>query len=100
MFAAARTCGSRTSAAFAARWNHCDGQLDERIRRDDVPDFRAVYRPPGMPTNPLGDERIVAERLGSGVSQLKLTRVNYQFGYPFGPADVVGVLPAELRSDN
>jgi SAM-dependent methyltransferase len=55
--------------------------------------FKTIGRfiaPPGMPAPVLwGDERVVAERLGAGVSHLHVTRVNYRFDYPFGPADVV-----------
>ena len=36
-----------------------------------------------------GDEAVVRARLGTGVSDLRLTRVNYRFDYPFPPADVV-----------
>jgi SAM-dependent methyltransferase len=52
--------------------------------------FARFIAPPGMPAPVLwGDERTVTERFGSGVSHLRLTRVAYQFDYPFGPADVV-----------
>jgi SAM-dependent methyltransferase len=52
--------------------------------------FARFIAPPGMPAPVLwGDERIVAERFGSGVSNLRLTRVSYRFDYPFSPADVV-----------
>ena len=43
-----------------------------------------------MPSPVLwGDEATVRERLGSGVADLRLTRVKYRFDYPFGPAAVV-----------
>jgi SAM-dependent methyltransferase len=46
--------------------------------------------PPGMPSPVLwGDESVVRERLGAGVSDLRLTRVHYRFDYPFAPAAVV-----------
>lgn len=46
--------------------------------------------PPDMPAPVLwGDERVVRERLGTGVSDLRLTRVSYRFNYPFGPPDLV-----------
>jgi len=46
--------------------------------------------PSGMPSPVLwGDEDTVTQRLGAGTSNLRLTRVIYQFEYPFGPADVV-----------
>jgi len=55
--------------------------------------FKAVGRfiaPPGVPAPVLwGDESIVRERLGVGVSDLRLTHVHYRFDYPFGPAEVV-----------
>jgi SAM-dependent methyltransferase len=52
--------------------------------------FARFIAPPGMPSPVLwGDETTVRERLGAHVSDLQLTRVNYQFEYPFSPADVV-----------
>jgi SAM-dependent methyltransferase len=52
--------------------------------------FARFIAPPGMPAPALwGDERTVTERFGAGVSRLRLTRVIYQFDYPFAPADVV-----------
>jgi SAM-dependent methyltransferase len=52
--------------------------------------FARFIAPPGMPAPALwGDEAVVRERFGSGVSGLRLTRVNYRFDYPFAPADVV-----------
>ena len=43
-----------------------------------------------MPSPVLwGDETVVRERFGTTLSDLRLTRVIYQFDYPFGPADVV-----------
>ncbi len=46
--------------------------------------------PPGMPSPVLwGDEDVVSTRLGSGVSDLKLTRASHRFDYPFAPAEVV-----------
>ena len=52
--------------------------------------FARFIAPPGMPSPVLwGDERVVRERLGAGLSDLRLTRVNYQFDYAFGPVDVV-----------
>jgi ubiquinone/menaquinone biosynthesis C-methylase UbiE len=46
--------------------------------------------PPGMPSPVLwGDEAVVRERFGNGVSSLNLDRVNYRFDYPFSPAEVV-----------
>jgi SAM-dependent methyltransferase len=52
--------------------------------------FSRFLAPPGMPAPVLwGDEYVVRERFGAGVSSLRLTRVTYRFDYPFGPADVV-----------
>ena len=52
--------------------------------------FARFIAPPGMPAPVLwGDEAVVRERFGSGVSDLRLTRVTYRFDYPFGPAEVV-----------
>jgi SAM-dependent methyltransferase len=52
--------------------------------------FARFIAPPGMPSPVLwGDETTVRERLGFDVSDLRLTRVNYRFDYPFSPAEVV-----------
>jgi SAM-dependent methyltransferase len=52
--------------------------------------FARFIAPPGMPAPVLwGDEVVVRERFATGLSDLQLTRVNYQFDYPFGPAEVV-----------
>jgi hypothetical protein len=52
--------------------------------------FAKFIAPPGMPSPVLwGDEATVRERFGAGVSALRLTRVIYQFDYPFPPAGVV-----------
>ena len=52
--------------------------------------FARFIAPPGMPSPVLwGEESVVRERFGAGVSDLRLTRVNYRFDYPFAPADVV-----------
>jgi SAM-dependent methyltransferase len=57
--------------------------------------FKAIARfiaPANMPSPLLwGDEAIVRERLGSHVSQLKLSRRMHTFNYPFPPAEVVEV---------
>jgi len=43
-----------------------------------------------MPSPVLwGDEATVRERLGKGLSDLKLVRRDYTFNYPFPPAEVV-----------
>jgi SAM-dependent methyltransferase len=52
--------------------------------------FARFIAPPGMPSPVLwGDEQTVRDRLGAGLSDLRLTRVSYRFDYPFPPADVV-----------
>ncbi|HWV45268.1 MAG TPA: class I SAM-dependent methyltransferase [Nitrospira sp.] len=55
--------------------------------------FKAVSKfiaPSGMPSPVLwGDEAIVRERLGHGLSELSLTRRQYLFSYPFSPSEVV-----------
>jgi SAM-dependent methyltransferase len=52
--------------------------------------FARFIAPPGMPSPVLwGHEDTVRQRLGDGVSDLRLTRVVFRFDYPFGPADVV-----------
>ena len=46
--------------------------------------------PPGMPSPVLwGNEETVRQRFGSGVSNLRLTKVIYTFEYPFSPREVV-----------
>jgi hypothetical protein len=52
--------------------------------------FARFIAPAGMPSPVLwGDERTVSERFGAGLSQLRMTRVNYRFDYPFAPEGVV-----------
>lgn len=55
--------------------------------------FRTIAKsvpPPPMPSPLLwGEEAIVRERLGDGVTHLKMTKRVYPFRYPFPPADVV-----------
>jgi SAM-dependent methyltransferase len=52
--------------------------------------FARFIAPPGMPSPVLwGDESVVRDRFGAGVSDLRLTRVKYRFDYPFSPAAVV-----------
>jgi hypothetical protein len=46
--------------------------------------------PSGMPAPTLwGDETVVRQRLGHGVSDLTMTKRQYSFTYPFPPAEVV-----------
>jgi SAM-dependent methyltransferase len=52
--------------------------------------FARFIAPPGMPAPVLwGDEHTVAERFGSGLSQLQTARVYCRFDYPFTPEGVV-----------
>jgi SAM-dependent methyltransferase len=52
--------------------------------------FARFIAPSGMPAPVLwGDETVVRERLGSGVSDLMMTRRQYNFTYPFPPSEVV-----------
>jgi 2-polyprenyl-3-methyl-5-hydroxy-6-metoxy-1,4-benzoquinol methylase len=55
--------------------------------------FKTVAKfiaPSGMPSPTLwGNEATVRERLGNGLSELRLTRRAYTFSYPFPPAEVV-----------
>jgi len=52
--------------------------------------FAKFIAPSGMPAPVLwGDESVVRERLGPGVSHLTMTRRDYNFTYPFPPAEVV-----------
>ena len=52
--------------------------------------FAKFIAPSGMPAPVLwGDEKVVRERLGHGVSDLTMTRRQYSFNYPFPPTDVV-----------
>lgn len=55
--------------------------------------FKAISKfiaPSGMASPVLwGDETVVRERLGFGVSDLTMTRRLYNFTYPFSPAEVV-----------
>lgn len=52
--------------------------------------FARFIAPSGMPAPVLwGDEAVVRERLGHGVSDLKMIRRQYSFTYPFPPAEVV-----------
>ena len=52
--------------------------------------FAKFIAPSGMPAPVLwGNETVVRERLGGGVSELKMKRRPYHFDYPFPPAEVV-----------
>jgi ubiquinone/menaquinone biosynthesis C-methylase UbiE len=48
--------------------------------------------PPGVPPSILwGDEAIVRQRFAQGISDLKMTRYNVSFSYPFEPKEVVAL---------
>jgi ubiquinone/menaquinone biosynthesis C-methylase UbiE len=52
--------------------------------------FASFIAPSGMPAPVLwGDESVVRDRFGSGVSALTMTRRQYTFTYPFPPSEVV-----------
>jgi SAM-dependent methyltransferase len=52
--------------------------------------FAKFLAPSGMPAPVMwGNETVVRERLGGGVSDLAMTRRHYSFDYPFPPAEVV-----------
>jgi SAM-dependent methyltransferase len=52
--------------------------------------FAKFIPPSGMPAPVLwGDDTVLRERLGHGVSDLTMTRRQYSFTYPFPPAEVV-----------
>ena len=52
--------------------------------------FGRYVPPPPMPTPVLwGNEDVVRDRFGAGLSKLRLTRVKYRFDYPFSPAGTV-----------
>jgi len=52
--------------------------------------FAKFIAPSGMPAPVLwGDETVVRQRLGRGVSDLTMTKRQYSFTYPFPPAEVV-----------
>lgn len=52
--------------------------------------FAKFIAPSGMPSPVLwGDETTVRERLGAGISDLRMTRRYYSLDYPFSPAETV-----------
>lgn len=52
--------------------------------------FAKFLAPSGMPAPVMwGNETVVRERLGGGISDLAMTRRHYSFDYPFPPAEVV-----------
>ena len=66
--------------------------------------FKAVGKfiaPSGMPSPVLwGDETTVRERLGKGLSDLRLIRRTYTFSYPFPPSEVVESFRLYCRPTN
>lgn len=78
-----RVCRPGGTIAMA-NWTR-DGFIGQMFKT-----FARFIAPPGMPAPVLwGDEDIVRQRFGTGLSDLRLTRVSYRFDYPFGPAEVV-----------
>jgi len=78
-----RVCRPGGTIAMA-NWTR-DGFIGQMFKT-----FARFIAPPGMPAPVLwGDEAIVRERFGTGVSDLRLTRVSYRFDYPFTPDGVV-----------
>lgn len=52
--------------------------------------FAKFLAPSGSPAPVMwGNEAVVRERLGAGVSELRMTRRQYHFDYPFPPTEVV-----------
>ena len=52
--------------------------------------FSKFIAPSGMPAPALwGDEAVVRQRLGHGISDFQMTRRNYKLSYPFSPAETV-----------
>jgi SAM-dependent methyltransferase len=52
--------------------------------------FAKFIAPSGMPAPVLwGEEKVVRERLGAGVSDLRIMRRQYYFDYPFSPSETV-----------
>ena len=78
-----RACRPGGTIAMA-NWTR-DGFIGQMFKA-----FSRFVAPPGMPAPVLwGDEGVVRERFGAGVSDLRMTRVTYRFDYPFSPAGVV-----------
>lgn len=78
-----RVCAPGGTIAMA-NWT-AEGFVGEMFKT-----FARFLAPSGMPAPVLwGNEMIVRERLGHGVSDLMMTRRCYNFDYPFSPAGVV-----------
>ena len=78
-----RVCSSGGTIAMA-NWTP-QGFVGEMFRT-----FAKFIAPSGMPAPVLwGDETVVRQRLGDGVSSMSLRRRHYSFTYPFAPAEVV-----------
>jgi ubiquinone/menaquinone biosynthesis C-methylase UbiE len=78
-----RVCGPGGTIAMG-NWTR-DGFIGQMFKT-----FAKFIAPSGMPAPVLwGDEAVVRERLGHGVSDLRMTRRQYTFTYPFPPAEVV-----------
>jgi SAM-dependent methyltransferase len=78
-----RVCNPGGTIAMG-NWT-CEGFVGQMFKT-----LAKFIAPSGMPAPVLwGDEAVVRERLGHGVSDLKMTRRHYRFTYPFPPAEVV-----------
>jgi SAM-dependent methyltransferase len=78
-----RVCSPGGTIAMG-NWT-CEGFIGQMFKT-----FAKFIAPSGMPAPVLwGDEGVVRERLGRGVSDLTMTRRQYSFTYPFPPAEVV-----------
>jgi len=78
-----RVCSPGGTIAMG-NWT-CEGFIGQMFKT-----FAKFIAPSGMPAPVLwGDEGVVRERLGRGVSDLTMTRRQYSVTYPFPPAEVV-----------
>lgn len=78
-----RVCGPGGTIAMG-NWTP-EGFVGQMFRT-----FAKFIAPSGVPSPVLwGDETVVRERLGSGTSDLRMTRRHYYLDYPFSPAETV-----------
>ncbi len=91
MFAPRPELVARTRAGLRSRWNHRNANWTAEGFVGKM--FRAIAKfiaPSGTPSPLLwGDEAVVRERLGPQACDLKVTRRQYTFEYPFPPSEVV-----------
>src|SRR5437764_1446 len=92
------TGGSMSTTATGPEIDGLKARLRETWMAGDYDRFsrymeqgaRIFYEQIDVPAPVLwGDEKVVRERLGHGVSDLTMTRRQYSFNYPFPPTDVV-----------